>query len=492
MRDRECSCLVQKHACTKPFAHAFCSLKEPKWQRHEHSTCRNKESQFSNSFIFMCTYVHTHHGTWETMYHWVRWLQGTNLHKPCFWASHEQVAPWSIGGCGRHSAGNHWLFAREGLQWFGASSEGTQWEDDLEECTPGGLAGWFYSSTGEKASEDKPYLRFFIKKLKKAFCKVNTEWKRCNYSKQHDNDWVDQMDEQIRIACHQYRCLKKDPLSQKRFFKKASVSEAEQVQDVLGNIKWANDGTEQEPNEEQLALQKREGMYELSLEQSKPTIFKRLLKRRTHRSLNAMHILLLHPARSFLYLQLPCHLHQRLALYQPCLQMSMRSWPSGCWRALHHHLGRSQQPRRQKQKKGQTSKRRKQLQRKLPHWSAASSIERPLQLTTRPKQMPSKQGCHPIQWKKEPDQPWGKWQLTSTVGLWRKSEKRSSLHWFCLVNLLHFYCWEFGSELQFVCERNRCVFCWLVSCVGFLCSYWWEKESGRGECLWMFSVHVLC
>ncbi|CAK9090685.1 Uncharacterized protein SCF082_LOCUS42764, partial [Durusdinium trenchii] len=70
---------------------------------------------------------------------------------------------------------------------------------------------------------------------------VNAEWKRCNYSKKHDTDFVDYIDEQIRIACHQYRTLKKDPLSQKRFFKKASVSEAEVVQEVLSLIKWTED-----------------------------------------------------------------------------------------------------------------------------------------------------------------------------------------------------------------------------------------------------------
>lgn len=125
-----------------------------------------------------------------------------------------------------------------------------------------------------------PICVFASRKLKKAICKVNTEWKRCNYSKKHDTDFVDYIDEQIRIACHQYRTLKEDPLSQKRFFKKASVSEAEVVQEVLSLIKWTEDDGKgdgcAEPQEDEVAKLKKE-----SIHLKTTNIFRKLLRRRT-------------------------------------------------------------------------------------------------------------------------------------------------------------------------------------------------------------------
>lgn len=46
-------------------------------------------------------------------------------------------------------------------------------------------------------------------KLKKALTSLQTEKGRLNYTKMHDSGWADSMDEKIRIACSQYRELKK-------------------------------------------------------------------------------------------------------------------------------------------------------------------------------------------------------------------------------------------------------------------------------------------
>ena len=48
------------------------------------------------------------------------------------------------------------------------------------------------------------------KKLKTALLTAQTESGRINYSKEHDTDWADKMDDKIRPAASHYRELKKD------------------------------------------------------------------------------------------------------------------------------------------------------------------------------------------------------------------------------------------------------------------------------------------
>ena len=149
--------------------------------------------------------------------------------------------------------------------------------------------GGHLASLMKKLVKISPVCVFSSRKLKRAICKVNTEWKRCNYSKKHDSDFIDHLDEQVRIACHQLRTLKKDPLSQKRFFKKASVTEAQAVQEVLSLIKWTEedckeDGGAKPDGEDVAKLKKGMSLDEPSSPaaiQNPPPIFRRLLKRRT-------------------------------------------------------------------------------------------------------------------------------------------------------------------------------------------------------------------
>ena len=87
-------------------------------------------------------------------------------------------------------------------------------------------------------------------KLKKAVLKLQTEKGRLNFTKNHDSDWVDQIDDQVRITAQQYRSLKQDQVKYKRLVKKCSVQEKKNVDMVLSFLQLAkmeqveeNDGT---------------------------------------------------------------------------------------------------------------------------------------------------------------------------------------------------------------------------------------------------------
>lgn len=70
-------------------------------------------------------------------------------------------------------------------------------------------------------------------KLKKALLKLQSEKGRMNFTRLHDSDWCDKMDELIRIAAGQYRTAKQDPLKYSRLVKKCSIKEKKNIDTVL-------------------------------------------------------------------------------------------------------------------------------------------------------------------------------------------------------------------------------------------------------------------
>ena len=70
-------------------------------------------------------------------------------------------------------------------------------------------------------------------KLKKALLSLQTEKGRLNFTKLHDQDWSDSMDDTIRIGTQQYRDLKKDPVKYARCIKKSSLKEKANIDKVL-------------------------------------------------------------------------------------------------------------------------------------------------------------------------------------------------------------------------------------------------------------------
>eukprot|EP00438_Fugacium_kawagutii_P012445 Skav232873 [mRNA] locus=scaffold1432:928:2037:- [translate_table: standard] len=71
-------------------------------------------------------------------------------------------------------------------------------------------------------------------KLKKALLKLQSEKGRMNFTRLHDSDWCDKMDELIRIAAGQYRSAKQDAVKYGRLVRKASVKEKKNIDMVLG------------------------------------------------------------------------------------------------------------------------------------------------------------------------------------------------------------------------------------------------------------------
>ena len=71
------------------------------------------------------------------------------------------------------------------------------------------------------------------KKVKTALLKVQTEKGRLNFTKLHDSDWADKVDEVLRIGAAMYRDMKKDSLKYSRCTKKASPQEKQHIDDVL-------------------------------------------------------------------------------------------------------------------------------------------------------------------------------------------------------------------------------------------------------------------
>jgi len=75
------------------------------------------------------------------------------------------------------------------------------------------------------------------KKLRLALLKVN-EKEKINYTKKDDDDYVDLMDDAIRLACKQFRDLKKDPMLRERFFNLAAAAERKAIEQVLDTLEF--------------------------------------------------------------------------------------------------------------------------------------------------------------------------------------------------------------------------------------------------------------
>ena len=71
------------------------------------------------------------------------------------------------------------------------------------------------------------------KKLKTALLKTQSERGRLNYTKHHDADWADSVDELVRIGAAMFRDLQKDTLKYQRCIRKASVGEKQRIDEVL-------------------------------------------------------------------------------------------------------------------------------------------------------------------------------------------------------------------------------------------------------------------
>lgn len=78
------------------------------------------------------------------------------------------------------------------------------------------------------------------KKIKAALLKQQIAVGRLNFTKKHDSDFVDAMDEQLRIAASQYREVKKDSSKYGRCVRKASAQEKEALDSVLSCLRLDN------------------------------------------------------------------------------------------------------------------------------------------------------------------------------------------------------------------------------------------------------------
>lgn len=74
------------------------------------------------------------------------------------------------------------------------------------------------------------------KKVKSALLKLQAEKGRLNFTKQHDTDWADAMDEMIRIGAAQFRELRRDSVKYNRCVRKCSHQEKKNIDTVLGHL----------------------------------------------------------------------------------------------------------------------------------------------------------------------------------------------------------------------------------------------------------------
>ena len=85
------------------------------------------------------------------------------------------------------------------------------------------------------------HLVFASKKVKGALVKVNLK-EKINYSKKEDDDFLDVMDDTIRIACKQLRELKGDHMQKARSFSKCSPDEAAAIEEILEAMAFKAEG----------------------------------------------------------------------------------------------------------------------------------------------------------------------------------------------------------------------------------------------------------
>eukprot|EP00435_Cladocopium_sp_Y103_P006548 s1297_g2.t1 len=120
-------------------------------------------------------------------------------------------------------------------------------------------------------------------KLKKALLSLQAEKGRLNFSKYHDSDWADMVDDQLRIAAQQYRELKKDAQKYARCIKKCSCKEKQSIDKVLDfmTIPEAEEvGTsKKEPVQPEEEEEEQVNLAASDEEPVKLTIFSRVLKK---------------------------------------------------------------------------------------------------------------------------------------------------------------------------------------------------------------------
>ena len=86
-------------------------------------------------------------------------------------------------------------------------------------------------------------------KLQQALMKVQTTEGRLNFSKLHDAAFLDRCDEQIRVACAQYREIKKDATKYVRCLKRASPEEKKNIDSVLSVLVFEDEEAEKPEDE---------------------------------------------------------------------------------------------------------------------------------------------------------------------------------------------------------------------------------------------------
>ena len=99
------------------------------------------------------------------------------------------------------------------------------------------------------------------KKVKAALLKQQAAGGRLNFTKKHDSDFVDEIDEQLRIAAAMYREVKKDATKYCRCIRKASVEEKERLDSVLSILQLSEQPA---PSQAETEVDEREPASSLS------------------------------------------------------------------------------------------------------------------------------------------------------------------------------------------------------------------------------------
>ena len=115
------------------------------------------------------------------------------------------------------------LYSREKVTWKTAADGSWLGSDSL--CD-------FYSSMFSIHSNGV----LSSKKVKASLLKLQAEKGRLNYTKQHDADWADSMDDLIRIGASQFRDLKRDSVKYNRCVRKCSLEEKKILTQCLATL----------------------------------------------------------------------------------------------------------------------------------------------------------------------------------------------------------------------------------------------------------------
>lgn len=81
-------------------------------------------------------------------------------------------------------------------------------------------------------------------KLKTSLLKTQSSKGRHNYTKQHDHDWADALDDLIRVGAAHLRELKKDTVKYHRLVKRCALQETRNIDSVLAVLSLSLEGLE--------------------------------------------------------------------------------------------------------------------------------------------------------------------------------------------------------------------------------------------------------